>query len=157
MEKYNPKGSTMKVQTFRHGPLTKEIIIMRHVTLLIYSNEVWWEKKNINLNFKYYINTHEPTAWINYTWSSFVSNLRYLAKHVEILTITLNSRNIKITLVDSYLMTMSNSISNNSIKKLWWILVWYTLETFLKGAQPALQIVVFFQTVLNKSVSTAGY
>lgn len=155
MEKYNPKGSTMKVQTFRHGPLTKEIIIMRHVTLLIYSNEVWWEKKNINLNFKYYINTHEPTAWINYTWSSFVSNLRYLAKHVEILTITLNSRNIKITLVDSYLMTMSNSISNNSIKKLWWILVWYTLETFLKGAQPALQIVVFFQTVLNKSVSTA--
>lgn len=155
MEKYNPKGSTMKVQTFRHGPLTKEIIIMGHVTLLIYSNEVWWEKKNINLNFKYYINTHEPTAWINYTWSSFVSNLRYLAKHVEILTITLNSRNIKITLVDSYLMTMSNSISNNSIKKLWWILVWYTLETFLKGAQPALQIVVFFQTVLNKSVSTA--
>lgn len=155
MEKYNPKGSTMKVQTFRHGPLTKEIIIMRHVTLLIYSNEVWWEKKNINLNFKHYINTHEPTAWINYTWSSFVSNLRYLAKHVEILTITLNSRNIKITLVDSYLMTMSNSISNNSIKKLWWILVWYTLETFLKGAQPALQIVVFFQTVLNKSVSTA--
>ena len=40
MEKYNPKGSTMKVQTFRHGPLTKEIIIMGHVTLLIYSNEV---------------------------------------------------------------------------------------------------------------------
>lgn len=67
-------------------------------------------KKNINLNFKYYINTHEPTAWINYTWSSIVSNLRYLAKHVEIITVTLNSRNIKITLVDSYLMTMSNSI-----------------------------------------------
>ena len=40
MKKYNPRGSTMKVQTFRPGPLNKEIIIMRHVTLLMYSNEV---------------------------------------------------------------------------------------------------------------------
>lgn len=39
--KYHPKGSTMNVTTtFRNDPFNKEIKIRRHVTLLMYSNEV---------------------------------------------------------------------------------------------------------------------
>lgn len=77
------------------------------------------------------------TSWINsQDVHCFQTDVISLAKPVELMIVTSNSRNLKITLIDNYLKTKQSSFKKNCVKKLWWNLLGYILEIFSKGVQP---------------------